>query len=153
MLRRQIDHEAFDAAVFSLDAVAVDLGYGDVRPLPGAIAWIDRLREDDKRIGVTAGVDRAVEALHLAGISDRVDVVVTGADPAARLRRALEELGAVPDRTVVAAAGDADLAAACAAGVELVVGVARCDAGPERLRRAGAVTVVADLSELLGPSG
>jgi beta-phosphoglucomutase-like phosphatase (HAD superfamily) len=102
MLRRQIDHEAFDAAVFSLDAVAVDLGYGDVRPLPGAIAWIDRLREDDKRIGVTAGADRAGEALHLAGISDRVDVVVTGADPAARLRRALEQLGAVPDRTVVA---------------------------------------------------
>jgi beta-phosphoglucomutase-like phosphatase (HAD superfamily) len=151
-LRRQIDHEAFDAAVFSLDAVAADLGYGDVRPLPGAVAWIDRLRADDKRIGVTAGTDRAEPALQVAGIADRVDVVVTGADPAARLRRALEELGAVPARAVVAGVDDAELGAARAAGVELIVGVARGDAAPERLRRAGAVTVVADLSELLGPS-
>jgi hypothetical protein len=34
VLRRQIDHDDFDAAIFALDAVAADLGYGDVRPLP-----------------------------------------------------------------------------------------------------------------------
>jgi beta-phosphoglucomutase-like phosphatase (HAD superfamily) len=118
-LRRQIDHEAFDAAVFSLDAVAADLGYGDVRPLPGAIAWIDRLRRDDKRIAVAAAVERAEAALELAGIADRIDVVVTGSHAAARLAR----------------------------------GVARGEATPDRLRRAGAVTVVADLQELLGSSG
>jgi hypothetical protein len=35
MLRTRIDHDAFDVAIFSLEAVAADLGYGDVRPLPG----------------------------------------------------------------------------------------------------------------------
>ncbi len=59
----------------------------------------------------------------------------------------------MPGRAVVVGVDDGELQAARAAGVELVVGVARGDAGPERLRRAGAVTVVADLSELLGPSG
>ena len=44
VLRKRIDHDAFDAAILSLEAVAADLGYGDVRPLPGSIAWIDRLR-------------------------------------------------------------------------------------------------------------
>ncbi len=44
MLRARIDHDRFDAALFTLESVAADLGYGDVRPLPGAIAWIDRLR-------------------------------------------------------------------------------------------------------------
>ena len=43
-LRPHIDHDAFDAAVLSLDAVIADLGYGDVRALPGSVAWIDRLR-------------------------------------------------------------------------------------------------------------
>ena len=43
-LRRRIDYSRFDAAIFSLDAVAADLGYGDVRPLPGSVAWIDGLR-------------------------------------------------------------------------------------------------------------
>jgi beta-phosphoglucomutase-like phosphatase (HAD superfamily) len=150
MLRRQIDHEAFDAAVFSLDAVAADLGYGDVRPLPGAVAWIDRLREDDKRIGVAAGVDRVEAALELAGIADRIDVVVTGSSAAGRLGRALEELGVEADRAVVVSVDPGDLEAARAAGVELAIGVARGQASPESLRRAGAATVVADLQELLG---
>jgi phosphoglycolate phosphatase-like HAD superfamily hydrolase len=45
-----------------------------------------------------------------------------------------------------------DLEAARAADVELTIGVARGDAPPERLRRAGAVAVVADPQELLGPT-
>jgi beta-phosphoglucomutase-like phosphatase (HAD superfamily) len=150
MLRRQIDHEAFDAAVFSLDAVAADLGYGDVRPLPGAVAWIDRLRADGKRIAVAAGVERAEAALDIAGIAERVDVVVTGSSAAGRLSRALEDLGVEPDRAVVVSVDPGELEAARAAGVELAIGLARGEASPERLRRAGAVTVVADLQELLG---
>ena len=79
VLRTRIDHDAFDAAIFSLEAVAADLGYGDVRPLPGSIAWIDRLRSERKRIAVLAAGERVAAALELAGIADRFDVVVTGA--------------------------------------------------------------------------
>jgi beta-phosphoglucomutase-like phosphatase (HAD superfamily) len=151
LLRRRIDHEAFDVAIFSLESVAADLGYGDVRPIPGAIAWIDRLRDDDKRIAVTASGERAAGALELAGISDRVDLLVSGNHPAERLARALEELGAEADRAVVVGADPAELEAARAGGVDLAIGVARGAATPEQLRRAGAATVVADLQELLAP--
>ena len=43
-LRTSIDDDSFDAVILSLDAVAADLGDGDVCPLPGSVAWIDRLR-------------------------------------------------------------------------------------------------------------
>jgi beta-phosphoglucomutase-like phosphatase (HAD superfamily) len=151
MLRARIDHESFDAAVFSLETVAADLGYGDVRPLPGSIAWIDRLREDDKRIAVTAAGERLTDALEIARIADRFDVVVVGVSAADRLAGALDELGLEADRVVVAAVEPAELEAARAAGVELAIGVARGPAGPEQLRRAGSLTVVADLQELLVP--
>jgi beta-phosphoglucomutase-like phosphatase (HAD superfamily) len=149
-LRRRIDLETFDAAVFSLEAVTADLGYGDVRPLPGTVAWIERLRHDDKRIAVAAGAERAETALELAGVADRVDVVVTGSHPSSRLARALDELGVDPERAVVVSVDPDDLEAARAAGVELAIGLARGEAAPERLRRAGAITIVADLQELLG---
>jgi phosphoglycolate phosphatase len=151
-MRARIDHDTFDAAVLSLDAVIADLGYGDVRPLPGAVAWIDRLRGEGKRIAVVAGHERAFTALELAGVADRVDVVVTGWNAQRRLLRALEELGVEPGRVMVIGVDAEDIEAARAAEVELAIGVARSDATPERLRRAGAVTVVADLQELLGPT-
>lgn len=151
-LRKQIDHEAFDAAIFSIDAVAADLGYGDVRPLPGAVAWIDRLRKDGKRIGIAATGERAPTALELAGIADRADVVITGSRAADRLERALERLEVDASRAVVIGVDPRELEAATSAGVELVIGVARGEASAEHLRRAGAATVVADLQELLGPS-
>jgi beta-phosphoglucomutase-like phosphatase (HAD superfamily) len=151
MLRARIDHESFDAAIFSLETVAADLGYGDVRPLPGSIAWIDRLRADDKRIAVTAAGERVSEALEIARIADRFDVVIVGVGGAERLASALDELGVEADRVVVAAAEPAEIEAARATGVELAIGVARGPASPEQLRRAGALTVVADLQELLVP--
>lgn len=151
-LRRHIDHDAFDAAVLSLDAVIADLGYGDVRALPGSVAWIDRLRAEGKRIAVIAGHERASTALDLAGVDDRIDVVVTGWNAQRRLLHALEELGVEPDRVIVMGVDPQDIEAARAAEVELAIGVARGDATPERLRRAGAVAVVADPQELLGPT-
>jgi AHBA synthesis associated protein len=149
MLRRQIDHDDFDAAVFSLDAVAADLGFGDVRALPGAVAWIDRLRAEDKRIALAAAAERAQAALEIAGIADRFDVVVTGSPASARVVRALEDLDVPADRAVVVGIDPAELDAARAAGVELAIGIARGPASPEDLRRAGAIAVVADLQELL----
>ena len=38
VLRLPIDLDQFDAAILALDTVAADLGYGDVRPLPGSVA-------------------------------------------------------------------------------------------------------------------
>ena len=151
LLRVRIDLEAFDAAIFALEAVAADLGYGDVRPLPGAIAWIDQLREDDKRIAVVAGGERVQHALEIAGVVDRFDVVVVGRTAAERLASAFEELGVAADRAVVVGCDPGELEAARAADVELAIGVARGAATPEQLRRAGAATVVADLQELLVP--
>ena len=138
-----------DGNLDSLDAVAADLGYGDVRALPGAVAWIDRLRAEDKRIALAAAAERAQAALEIAGIADRFDVVVTGSPASARVARALEDLDVPADRAVVVGVDPAELNAARAAGVELAIGIARGAASPEDLRRAGAIAVVADLQELL----
>jgi phosphoglycolate phosphatase-like HAD superfamily hydrolase len=149
MLRTRIDHDDFDAAIFSLEAVAADLGYGDVRPLPGSIAWIDRLRSEGKRIAVETTAERASNALEGAGIADRFDVIVAGSHAEQRVTRALDELGVDPDRTVAVGVEASELEAARTAGVALAIGVARGRATPEQLRRAGADAVVADLQELL----
>jgi beta-phosphoglucomutase-like phosphatase (HAD superfamily) len=117
------------------------------------VAWIDRLRADDKRIAVAAAAERAEVALEIAGLADRVDVLVTGSSATDRLRRASEDLRVEPERAVVVGVDPDELEAARAAGVDLVIGVARGGATPEQLRRAGAVTVVDDLQELLGPVG
>jgi beta-phosphoglucomutase-like phosphatase (HAD superfamily) len=151
-LRRRIDYARFDAAIFSLDAVAADLGYGDVRPLPGSVAWIDRLRREGKRIAVVAAGERASAALELAGIADRVDVVASAPRASERIAGALRELGVAPARAIVVGAAPEELGAARGEGVELAIGVVRGPAAPEALRRAGAVTIVADLQELLGPA-
>ena len=149
VLRRRIDHDTFDAVILPLGAVAADVGYGDVRPLPGSIAWIDRLRSDRKRIAVLATGDRVAAALELAGITDRFDAVITGSHTEQLVPRALDELDVDADRAVVVGVDQLDLEAAHQAGAVLVIGVARGKSTPEQLRRAGADTVVADLQELL----
>jgi beta-phosphoglucomutase-like phosphatase (HAD superfamily) len=151
VLRARIDHDAFDAAIFSLAVVAADLGYGDVRPLAGSIAWIDRLRGEGKRIALVASGERAASALELAGIADRFDVVVADGRPRERLARALKDLDVAPERTIVVDVDPTAIAAARELGIELAIAVARGTASPEELRRSGADAVVADLQELLGP--
>jgi beta-phosphoglucomutase-like phosphatase (HAD superfamily) len=151
LLRKRIDHDTFDAAIFSLDAVAADLGYGDVRALGGSIAWIGRLRDEGKKIAVVASGERARAALDLAGIEDRFDVVVSGQPPKQGIVSALEELGVTPDRALLAGVDPSELEAARAAGIRLLIGVARGNATPEQLRRASADAIVADLQELLRP--
>ncbi len=132
--------------------MAADLGYGDVRPLPGSIAWIDRLRSDRKRIGVLALGERGALALELAGIADRFDVVVSGRSAEQLIARALDELAVEPGRAVVVGIEPGDHETARAARAALAIGVARGTCTPEQLRRAGADAVVADLQELLGPA-
>lgn len=149
LLRVEIDEAAFDAALFSLETVAADLGYGDIRALPGSVAWIERLREGGKRIGLLATGDRANAALELAGISALFDEITLGARDASALLGAIDELGCTPARTIVLAATAGGVAAARDAGAGIVIAVARGFSTPEELRQAGANTVVADLQELL----
>jgi beta-phosphoglucomutase-like phosphatase (HAD superfamily) len=124
VLRKHVDHDAFDAAIFSLEAVAADLGYGDVRPLPGTVAWIDRLRGDRKRIAVLASGERVAAALELAGIADRFDVVLSGPHTEQLIPRAMDELDVDLDRAVVVGVDQVELEAGREAGAALVIGVA-----------------------------
>jgi HAD superfamily hydrolase (TIGR01509 family) len=151
LLRARIDLDQYDAALLSLDAVAADLGYGDVRPLPGSIAWIDHLRELGKKVAVISDGERVRDALELAGIEDRFDAVVSAARPTQRIAEALAELGVDPTRALTVDVDPRELSAARDAGIPLAIGLARGEAKPEALRQAGADAVVADLQELVGP--
>jgi phosphoglycolate phosphatase-like HAD superfamily hydrolase len=152
MLRTRIDHNNFDAAILSLGAVAADLGYGDIRPLPGSIAWIDRLHSEGKRIAVQAAGERAGHALELAGIADRFDAIISGAHAQHRTTHALDELAVDAGRAVAVGIEADELRAARGAGIALTIGIARGESTPEQLRHAGADAVVADLQELLRPT-
>jgi phosphoglycolate phosphatase len=149
-LRVEIDHDAFDVVICSLESVAADLGYGDIRALPGSVAWLERLRGHGKRLGLFATGDRATAALELAGITDLFDTASTGTLPQAALVAALDELDVEPRRAIVVAGSAAAVAAAREVDVALVIAVARGLSSPEQLRQAGANAVVADLQELLG---
>ncbi|HEX4344538.1 MAG TPA: HAD family hydrolase [Solirubrobacteraceae bacterium] len=148
-LRVEIAEDAFDAVLVSLEAVAADLGYGDIRALPGSVAWIEWLREHGKRVGLFATGDRATAALELAGIAGLFDEITVGARTAPALLSAMEELGCPPSRTITVTATAAGVVAARESGTSIVVAVARGFSSPEDLRQAGASTVVADLQELL----
>lgn len=149
-LRARIDAERFDAAVIWLEAVAADLGYGDVRPLPGAVAWIRELREAGKKVALAASGERARAAVDLAGVADLFDAIVTGPRNAGTLDQAVEELGVDADDSILIDVAPAGIQAGREAGFDLLVGVARNLGSPEDLRQAGADLVVADLQELLG---
>src|ERR1700761_7321731 len=94
--RARIDAERFDAAVVWLEAVAADLGYGDVRPLPGAVAWLRELRAADKKIALAASGERAPAAVELAGVAELFDAIVTGPRNTGTLAGALRELSVEP---------------------------------------------------------
>ncbi len=149
-LRARIDAERFDAAVVWLEAVAADLGYGDVRPLPGAVAWIQELRGADKKVALCASGERARAALELAGVADLFDATVTGPRNAGTLAEASEQLGVEAGSTILIDVAPAGIQAGREAGFDLLIGVARNLGTPEDLRQAGADMVVADLQELLG---
>jgi beta-phosphoglucomutase-like phosphatase (HAD superfamily) len=150
-LRPRIDHDDFDGAVLSLESVVADLGYGDVRALPGSVAWIDKLRDEGKRIALVYAGDRADAALEIAGIADRFDVVYSGPRTAATIEAVLDAIDVTPDRAVIVDVAPDMIAAAREAGCALTIAIARSSATPAELRRSGATAIVADLQELLGP--
>jgi beta-phosphoglucomutase-like phosphatase (HAD superfamily) len=149
-LRARIDAERFDAAVIWLEAVAADLGYGDVRPLPGAIAWIRELRDGGKKVAIAASGERARAALELAGVADLFDAIVTGPRNTGTLADATQQLAVEPNAAILVDVAPAGIQAGREAGFDLLIGVARNLGIPEDLRQAGADMVVADLQELLG---
>jgi beta-phosphoglucomutase-like phosphatase (HAD superfamily) len=149
-LRARIDAESFDLAVLWLEAVAADLGYGDVRPLPGAVAWIRELRAAGKKVALAGDGERARAAAELAGVADLFDTVVTGPRNGGTLTTATEELEIAPSAAVLVDVSPAGIQAGKQAGFDLLIGVARNLGTPEDLRQAGADMVVADLQELLG---
>lgn len=149
-LRARIDAERFDAAVLWLEAVAADLGYGDVRPLPGAVAWIRELRGADKKVAICASGERARAALELAGVVGLFDAIVTGPRNSGTLGEATEELRIEASAAILVDVAPAGIQAGREAGFDLLIGVARNLGTPEDLRQAGADMVVADLQELLG---
>jgi len=150
-LRARLDHDAFDGVVFSLESVLADLGFGDVRPLPGSVAWIDELRAEGKRTAVLYAGEGAERALELAGIVDRFDSICTGPRAAEAIEQAFESIGVPPDRGVVVDVDPKGLTAAREAGALMAIAIARSSATPAELRKGGAHAVVADLQELLGP--
>jgi beta-phosphoglucomutase-like phosphatase (HAD superfamily) len=149
-LRARVDAERFDGLVVWLEAVAADLGYGDVRPLPGAVAWIEELRGAEKKVALCASGERARAALELAGVAELFDATVTGPRNAATLGEATEEIGVAAGAAILVDVAPAGIQAGREAGFDLLIGVARNFGTPEDLRQAGADMVVADLQELLG---
>jgi beta-phosphoglucomutase-like phosphatase (HAD superfamily) len=149
-LRARIDAERFDGIVVSLEAVAADLGYGDVRPLPGAVAWIRENREAGKKVALAGSGERARAALELAGVADLFDAVATGPRNSGTLKEAASDLGVEPSDAILVDVAPAGIQAGREAGFDLLIGVARNLGTPEDLRQAGADMVVADLQELLG---
>ncbi|HEY2055701.1 MAG TPA: HAD family phosphatase [Solirubrobacterales bacterium] len=149
-LRARIDAERFDGVVLWLEAVAADLGYGDVRPLPGAVAWIRELRGTDKKVALAGSGERARAALDLAGMADLFDAVVTGPRNSGTAVEAAKQLGVEPGDAILVDVSPAGIQAGREAKFDLLIGVARNLGTPDDLRRAGADMVVADLQELLG---
>jgi beta-phosphoglucomutase-like phosphatase (HAD superfamily) len=150
-LRPRIDHDDFEGVVFSLESVVADLGYGDVRALPGSVAWIDRIRDEGKRTALVYSGERAGAAPELAGISDRFDAAGTGPRSPATLEAASEAIDVSPDRAVVVDVVPEGFVAARDAGCAKSIAIARASATPAELRPSGATAIVADLQELLGP--
>ena len=149
-LRARVDAERFDGVVVWLEAVAADLGYGDVRPLPGAIAWLRELRAADKKIALAASGERARAAVELAGVAELFDAIVTGPRNSGTAESAAHELEIDPGAAILIDVAPAGIQAGKQVGFDLLIGVARNLGTPEDLRQAGADMVVADLQELLG---
>lgn len=149
-LRARLDAGNFDSIVFWLEAVAADLGYGDVRPLPGAVAWIEEMRGAGKRTVLASSGERARAALQLAGIDGEFDAVVDGPRTAATVERGIEAVDGDPETTLLVDTSPSGIRAGRQAAVHMAIAVARGQAMPEELREAGADIIVADLQELIG---
>ncbi|MBL5973082.1 MAG: HAD family hydrolase [Candidatus Leucobacter sulfamidivorax] len=128
-----------------------------IDPYPGTVALIDRLAAAGKPLAVVSSSRNAEQVLRAARLRGRFAAVVDGvvADveglpgkPAPdTFLRAVELLGAAPERAVVFEDAASGVEAGRRGGFGLVVGVDR-GAGRAALETAGAHLIVEDLGEL-----
>lgn len=128
-----------------------------VRPFPGSLLLLDRLRAQDVPLAVVSSSANAPAVLEAAGLSDRFVTVVDGrvardlglpGKPAPdTFLHAAEVCGTTPERAVVLEDAVSGVRAGVAGGFALVVGVDR-GAG-DGLGEAGAHLIVRDLGELV----
>lgn len=128
-----------------------------VRPCPGAVETVRRLRAAGLRLAVVSSKRRPLlqRGLKAIGLADAFDAVVD-ADSTTRhkpdpepVRLAMALLGdPPPDRAVMVGDSPYDMAAARAAGIEAVA-VASPGFSEGELRRAGAATVLRDLDDFV----
>lgn len=139
------------------DAFTEVLERDGVRPYPGSVALLDRLRDLGVPLAVVSSSANAPAVLAAAGLSDRFVTVVDGR-VATRLGlpgkpapdtflHAARECGAAPDAAVVVEDAVSGVRAGAAGAFGLVVGVDR-GAGEQALLDAGADLVVPDLGDL-----
>ena len=126
-----------------------------VRPFPGIVELLGRLRDAGVGIGVVTSKARRrydADARRIA-VDELVDVAVCQEDTTAHkpdpapVVHALAALGVAADRAVMTGDTPVDLAAGAAAGTA-IVGVAWGASGECALREAGAIAVARDANEL-----
>ena len=140
------------------DQIFVDLVVATgVRPFPGTVELLQRLKTGRVPTGLVSSSRHAAELLEATGLRDMFDVVVDGRRAAelhlpgkpapAAFLEASHELGVDPARTAVIEDAEAGVSAAHRGGYGLVVGVAR-HGQHEQLRAAGAHVVIDDVGQL-----
>ena len=123
---------------------------------PGSRALLDELERAGIRAAVFSSSQNAGDVLESAGVLERFEVKVDGADMAeaglpgkpdpAIMLRAAEQLGVSPDNCAVLEDALAGVEAGAAGGFAQVVGIDREDG--DELAEGGADIVVSDLAEL-----
>ncbi|HSR85032.1 MAG TPA: HAD family hydrolase [Streptosporangiaceae bacterium] len=149
--RAQAAQLAFDRAL--PDAI----GRAVMRPLPGAVQVLERLREAGCRVCVITSLSRRVLDLVLdtAGLRRRVDLTLAAEDvprgfpaPDLVLTAILRtEAAAVQDVAVVHGTS-AGIEAGRRAGAGVIAGVMTGPHSPARLRAAGATSIIPSIAEL-----
>jgi beta-phosphoglucomutase family hydrolase len=129
-----------------------------VTPYPGSVMLLDHLAQRGLKVAVVSSSRNASAVLTAAGLQDRFTVVVDGTVASAEglegkpspetFVYAAEQLDTPVSRTVVIEDALSGVEAGRRGGFGLVVGVDR-GVGSDRLTKAGADLVVADLDELV----
>ena len=140
----------------------VNLGRHDelVREFPYVAEVLDNLRRSGIRLGVVTTKIRLTteKGLKYVGIYDYMDAIVTiddvtNAKPHPEpVLRAMEQLGAKPEETLMVGDSTVDMESANAAGA-VSVGVAWSLKGEARLRDAGARHIIHDMRDLYDLAG
>ena len=130
------------------------IGLYECRVFPGVGEFLAGLRAAGKRLGIATAKPQvlAETLLKREGLHDSFDticgVVADGVDEKWMvIRRAMEELGAVPEETVLVGDTKWDVFGAQRCGIPCI-GVGYGYAAPGELEAAGAAAVAADLEEL-----